>query len=337
MESPPRAAPARRRLRAGLVFLLLVIALFLLVPRIAGERHALELLRDASPWLLAVAVLAEAVSLVLYSALFRRLLVLLRHTLSLGTALRINLAGLTAAHLFSAGGVGGAALTYRILRKRGLSHATVLIAVIFQNAFAYGVLFALFAVALVGLLLGGDEGSFAVLFAAAIIMLVVAGAAYGFWLLSHPTALRRAVRRALAALSRISRRAAVPPAQLEEWIDGVVEGWRLLRNHGHGHLRSLAVAAGYWTFDILCLVLVLLAFHQHVQLWSVIVAYAVANAAGTFSPTPGGLGAVEGLLIAFLTGMGLDPAAAVAVTLVYRLINFWLPMPAGAVCYLTLR
>jgi uncharacterized protein (TIRG00374 family) len=63
----------------------------------------------------------------------------------------------------------------------------------------------------------------------------------------------------------------------------------------------------------------------------------VANAAGTFSPTPGGLGAVEGLLIAFLTGMGLDPAAAVAVTLVYRLINFWLPMPAGAVCYLTLR
>jgi uncharacterized protein (TIRG00374 family) len=332
-----RSAPARRRLRAGLIFVVLVAALFLLLPRLAGQRRALDLLRDASPWLLAAAVAVEAVSLTFYSLLFRRLLALLRHPVGLGLALRINLAGLTAAHLFSAGGVGGAALTYRILLKRGIRHATVLIAVIFQNAFAYGVLFALFAAALVAMLLGGDERGFAVVFAAIVILLIAAGAAYGFWLLSHPTALRRTMRRLLAALSHVSRRADIPGAQLDEWIDGVVDGWRLLRGHGHGHLRSLSVAAGYWSADIICLVLVLLAFHQHVQPWSVIVAYAVANAVGTFSPTPGGLGAVEALLIAFLTGMGLAPAAAVAVTLTYRLINFWLPMPAGAVCYLTLR
>ncbi len=64
-------------------------------------------------------------------------------------------------------------------------------------------------------------------------------------------------------------------------------------------------------------------------MYYVVIAYGVANVVGTFSPTPGGLGAVEALLIAFLAGFGLDSAAAVAVMLVYRLINFWLPIPAG--------
>ncbi len=150
--------------------------------------------------------------------------------MTLALALRINLAGLTAAHLFSAGGVGGAAVTYRILQKRGMRHATVLIAVIFQNAFAYGVLVrALRRRPPRGLLRGGAN-DFAVVFAAAFILLIAAGAAYGFWLLSHPTALRQQARRAVSTRSRARAAAsAIPVSELDEWIDGVVDGWRRLR------------------------------------------------------------------------------------------------------------
>ena len=125
------------------------MALFLIVPRLAGQAHAIELrAQEATPAWLAVAVAVECVSLLFYSLLFRRLLGLLRYPVTLALALRINLAGLAAAHLFSAGGVGGAAVTYRVLQKRGMPHSLVLIAVIFQNAFAYIVLFALFAAGL---------------------------------------------------------------------------------------------------------------------------------------------------------------------------------------------
>ena len=55
---------------------------------------------------------------------------------------------------------------------------------------------------------------------------------------------------------------------------------------------------------------------------------------GTFSPTPSGLGAVEGVLIALLVGFGLRRVAAVAIVLVYRLIFFWLPIPVGLGTYL---
>ena len=46
-------------------------------------------------------------------------------------------------------------------------------------------------------------------------------------------------------------------------------------------------------------------------------------------PTPGGLGAVEAALSAGLTAAGLPGAAAVSAVLLFRLLTFWLPVPAG--------
>jgi len=334
----PVPAPRRtHRLRAAIVFLIIVVALFLILPRLAGQKHALALVRDASIPLLIAAVAVEAVSLVFYSLLFRRLLGLLRYPVGLGLALRINLAGLAAAHLFSAGGVGGAALTYRVLQKRGMPHSTVLIAVIFQNAFAYSVLFLLFGIGLAVLLLRGQANDLALAFAAILVALLLALATYGFWLLNHPSALRRRARQIVDLLGRRIQRLQIPHARLDDWLDGVVEGWRRLRKDGRRHVRTLGQACGYWAFDIACLALVMLAFGQHVSVDALLIAYPVANVVGTFSPTPGGLGAVEGVLIGLLVGFGLAPGAAVAVVLVYRLINFWLPIPAGLATYLTVR
>ena len=138
-------------------------------------------------------------------------------------------------------------------------------------------------------------------------------------------------------LERRIKRLQVEPAMLEEYLDGVVDGWRRLRREGWGHLRTVGLAVGYWGFDIVCLLLVMLAFHQTLSPDKVVIAYAVANVVGTFSPTPGGLGAVEGVMIALLVGFGMPSAAAVAVVLVYRLINFWLPIPAGLATYLSVR
>jgi uncharacterized protein (TIRG00374 family) len=313
------------------------VALFLIVPRLAGQKKALAYLQDATVAWLIVSVAVECVSLLFYSFLFRRLLRLLHWPVTLPLALRINLAGLAAAHLFSAGGVGGAAVTYRVLQKRGMPHSLVLIAVIFQNAFAYLLLFALFAVGLVVLILRGQGGDGATVIAAVFVALFLVGAAYGFWLLSHPSSLRRRAHQLVGWLERRIKRLHVDPAMLEEYLDGVVDGWRRLRREGWGHLRTIGLAAGYWGFDIACLLLVMLAFHVGIAPDKVVIAYAVANVVGTFSPTPGGLGAVEGVMIALLVGFGMPSAAAVAVVLVYRLINFWLPIPAGLATYVSLR
>jgi uncharacterized protein (TIRG00374 family) len=50
--------------------------------------------------------------------------------------------------------------------------------------------------------------------------------------------------------------------------------------------------------------------------------------------TPGGLGFVEAGLTGLLALAGVNAADAALATLAYRLVSYWLPLPAGGVAYL---
>jgi glycosyltransferase 2 family protein len=60
--------------------------------------------------------------------------------------------------------------------------------------------------------------------------------------------------------------------------------------------------------------------------------YMASAAVAAASPTPGGVGAIEALLIAGLTGLGISPGAAFSAVLIYRLATYWLPVPPGWLC-----
>jgi glycosyltransferase 2 family protein len=96
---------------------------------------------------------------------------------------------------------------------------------------------------------------------------------------------------------------------------------KLLRGIG----GALLVSTGY----ILCLAACVAAFGRSVPIASIAVVYLTGSAIGSLFPTPGGLGAVEFALTAGLTAAGLPGAAAGSAVLLFRLITFWLPVPAG--------
>ena len=88
---------------------------------------------------------------------------------------------------------------------------------------------------------------------------------------------------------------------------------------------------------MLCLWLTFFAFGYHLSIEYLAIGYVIAYSVGTLAPTPGGLGAIEGLLVALYVGFGVPSAIAVAVVLIYRIINFWLPIPPGLIAYATKR
>ena len=88
---------------------------------------------------------------------------------------------------------------------------------------------------------------------------------------------------------------------------------------------ALLVSVGY----ILCLASCVAAFGRSVPVASIAVVYLTGSALGSLFPTPGGLGAVEVALTSGLTLAGLPGAAAGSAVLLFRLITFWLPVPAG--------
>jgi len=89
---------------------------------------------------------------------------------------------------------------------------------------------------------------------------------------------------------------------------------------------SVLVSVAY----ILCLAASVRAVgYAHVPLASIAVVYLAGNAAGSFIPTPGGIGAVETALSLALAGAGLTAAAAITAVLLFRTVTFWLPVLAG--------
>ncbi len=101
--------------------------------------------------------------------------------------------------------------------------------------------------------------------------------------------------------------------------------------------RALAAAVANWMLDYLVLVLALFAVGAEPRVSLVLLAFAGAAVLGMIPLTPGGLGFVEVGLVAMLTLAGIPGPDATLATLAYRLFQFWLPIPAGAVAYVVFK
>ena len=71
------------------------------------------------------------------------------------------------------------------------------------------------------------------------------------------------------------------------------------------------------------------AFGRVLDISDVAVIYLVGNTMGALIPTPGGLVGVESALIAGLSAAGLTVAFATSVTLLFRIVTYWLRIPLG--------
>jgi glycosyltransferase 2 family protein len=71
------------------------------------------------------------------------------------------------------------------------------------------------------------------------------------------------------------------------------------------------------------------AFGGPVNIAAIGAVYLAAAAVAAASPTPGGLGSIEPVLIAGLTGIGIHANVAVPVVITYRLATYWLPVAPG--------
>ena len=60
--------------------------------------------------------------------------------------------------------------------------------------------------------------------------------------------------------------------------------------------------------------------------------FMTANTVASAAPTPGGVGAIAAALIAVFTGIGVEPADALSIVVVFRLMTYWIPvLPAWVV------
>ena len=101
--------------------------------------------------------------------------------------------------------------------------------------------------------------------------------------------------------------------------------------------QALLFSTGRWLLDFATLLAALSAVGAHPRPSLVLLAFFAAQMLGTLPLTPGGLGFVEAGLTGTLALAGVGASQAVLATLAYRLVSFWLPIPAGGVTALLHR
>jgi uncharacterized protein (TIRG00374 family) len=332
---PSFFAQPRRIAQTLLIVLILVAAIYVLLPKIVGIEDALATLDQGDPVWIALAVAFNIVAFAAYVALFRGVVGESVLHLDWRESYQITMAGLAATRLFSAGGAGGIILTYWALRKAGMERRQSACRMVAFLVLLYGVYLA--ALVLFGTLLRTNVLPGRHSIGLTIVPAAVAAAVILIFLLIAliPEDMERRMARFTQGyrFQRLAQRLATAPATL---ASGTRTALAFVRNPRRGGL-ALIGAAGFWAANIAILWASFRAFSVDITLGVLVQGFFVGMVANLFPFAPGGVGAVDAGMIGAFVLFGLPSADVFAAVLVYRLIAFWLPIPPGIVAFLQLR
>lgn len=323
--------PWPRRIAAAFGVVAAILALYVLLPRIAGLDETWGRIRDGDPAWIALAGLLELCSYAGYVILLRAVAGEggREGGLSWPAAWRLTLAGVAASRLLATAGAGGIALTAWALSRMGMTPRAVATRMATFFVLLYGIFMGALVVAGLGLSAGWFAGPspFALTVLPALFGSAVIGAALALALVP-PTTHDDGEWRAGGRGIRLAHYAATAPATLGAGVRGALA---LVRARDAALLGGLA----WWAADLLVLWASLHAFGAPPPPAVLVMSYFVGQLGNTL-PLPGGIGGVEGGIVGALVAFGEPAGLALAAVLTYRALAFWLPTLPGAVAYLQL-
>ncbi len=307
----------RRLIALALFATLSIVALYLLLPHLAGLDDTWERIKEGdAAWLIVAGVLTVG--------MFGGYVIQFHWTygevhLRPRESLQICMAALAASRIFSAGGAGGLILQSWALRRAGLEPREVADRTVGFIVLQYLVYTLAVVVFGYGLHYGLFEGSapFAITFVPASLALAatVLGLSLGF----VPPDLHK----------RLGNRFAHLPAAASAGIRMALG--RVRRPDG-----AVVGAVAFWAFQVAVLWASFEAFGDAPPFAVLIVGFFVGML-GNLLPLPGGIGGVDGGMIGAFVAFGVDSGLAVVVILTFRGFTFWLPTVPGVIAFLALR
>jgi uncharacterized protein (TIRG00374 family) len=332
----------RRRIAGlALAVVLLVVAIYVILPKVVGLNDVVGRLSDATWYWVVIGAAFNALSFGAYSVLFRGVLAgrdddLVHQRLDLRTSFHITMAGFVATTLFSAGGAGGIALTYWALRKAGMSRRRAACRMVAFLVLLYSVY--LLALLIFGVLLrtGVLHGDNPV--GGTIIPAAVAGVGLLFLVAASfiPEDLQRGIRKLESRGTRIAKLASA----LAKTSGTLASGVRTAAVHVRHPRRSaltLAGAVGWWAGNIGILWASFHAFGVNVAFGVIVMGFFVGMVANLAPSPAAGVGTVDAGLIGAFVLLGIDADTVFPAILTFRLVGFWLPIPVGIWSYVQLR
>ena len=234
-------------------------------------------------------------------------------------------------------GMGGMAVMVSEARRRGYSSAGVIVAGLLYSLFDYASFLCVLAVGLLVLVESNDLEA-AELAASVFLLVVAAGLALLIYLgMCSSVRLSRilvwAARQANRLTKPLLRREVIPEERARVFAAEVGSGLQLLRRHPKGLLIPTVLSLCSKGLLVVVMLMMFLSFNVPFSFGTLIAGFSIGYLFMLVSPTPSGIGVVEGALPLALGSMHIPFSAATVVALSYRGITFWAPLLVGMLAF----
>ena len=301
-ESAPTADLQRFRPRTILTIAVAFIAVFIVVSSL-NFNDLVSTVKSANPWWMAA---SAALACLIWVGSAVPLMALSPEKLRFGDTLIAQVAA-SIITVIAPAGVGPAALNLRYLRKRRVPTAAAVTTVTLMQISQ-----ALITIILLLLVMVSAGSSLSVSLPYGTILAVVAVVMLAVGVIVAVPKVRRWIWAKIEPTWQ-----QVYPRLL--WIIG--QPRRLAAVVAGNLLMNIGYVGAFWT--------AMVAMGGSLNFSTVAITYLTANAAGSFIPSPGGIGTVETALTSGLTVAGVSSSVAIATALLYRLVTFYGRIPFG--------
>jgi uncharacterized protein (TIRG00374 family) len=324
-------------MRKFIIALVLLIAVFFVFLRFSELKNIAEILRHSNPIFLVAAVLIQAIwfynSATDYASLFRLMGLKEKtpHLILVATAANfINTIAPTA-------GIGGMAVFLDDAGRRGHPTGRVTVVGVLYLLFDYMAFFCILALGFIVLIRRNNLNAGEIT-ASAILFVIAAGVAFLLYLGSKSaTRLGRALTLMARLVNRVLRpflhRDYLQEERATLFALEAAGGIDMLRGKRKEFIWPLLFALNNFVLLVVVLAFTFLALGIPFSVGTLIGGFAISYLFLIVSPTPSGVGVVEGVMTLALTSLRVQLEAAALITLTYRLITFWLPLAVGAIAF----
>lgn len=243
-------------------------------------------------------------------------------------------------HILPSGGVSGISyMTWR-LGKHGVAPGRAAMAQVVRFAMTFIAFIILLVIAVVAVTIDGDINRWIILVSSTLVAIMVGAIVGGVYLISSQKRMASTADWIVRTTNRIVRgvtfgrkKAVMRRAKVEQFFSDMHDDYIVLKHDKSVLLKPLLWGLFFTIADVSLFLITFWALGVTVNPAPILIAYGVASIAGFFVVTPGGAGAYEAVMVAFLAVAGLSQGIAIAGIVLTRVILLLGTIVLGYVFY----
>ena len=319
-----------------ITFVGFAVLIFVVRHQIADSFHTIGHIKW---WLLLLLPVWQILNYDAYARQNRDLFAILGKQVSYKFLYKVNLELNFVNHVFPSGGVSGFSYFSLRLKDKDVTGTQASLVQLMRFILVYVAFIALLLVAMFLLTFSGNVNRLVLLAGGSITTAIVIGTFGLAFIIGSKHRIRAFFSFITKMLNRVihivrpKHPETISIARVEEIFGDLHENYVLIKNDYRALRWPLVWSLVANLTEMLTIYTVYLAFGHVVNPGAIILAYAIANAAGFISILPSGVGVYEALMTAVLAIGGISPAVSIPVTVMYRVVSMIIQLLPGYFFY----